>query len=591
MATRRTVLIVDDETSILLSLQRIFELSGDFEVLTARNVDEAWQIINKIIPDLIISDIAMPDIDGIEFCKMVRNHELTRNLPFIFLTAKSERLIEGFKAGGDDFILKPFNLDEVMAKIEAIFRRLKNTRELVTQLKGNLSDYSVDEILQLCNDKSITGTIILYNKGETGKIVLERGDIKDIIYADLSPTKALDILRLWNSGFFIIRPDDFGLRPDLIKKRPRTLPKPELNEAIPITDQVWWVGYRDIENRMQYNSYLRVFEKEKDRINFLIDPGGQNGFEAHKNKLLPLIGSLVNLQVMSVSTSLPQFFNNVKTFHEENSKLIYVTNNDILQFLQLFGINERQVKRIDILKDQTLKLVTNHKLRFIPVPYCPQRYSFMIYDEQSRILFSGLLFGSYVDLKQSNRLYAIEEDWEAVRQFQLHWMPTGNCLKFAVQEIRKLHPSPVIVAPMVGMIWRGIIVDQFLERLLNLETGIDLQLNPYNYEQVNNVIQACNRLLEHVEQLFTWSWIEGKIMQDAWLMARCAIVEGQIQKIYGNPTGCFDRLTSILIQGEEETIAGQILSFAKNVAQEFHLNEFIEPPMNGQKIKEFFQNG
>ena len=107
MANRRTVLIIDDDESILLSLQRIFELSCDFEVLTASNVDEAWQAINKILPDLIISDIAMPEIDGIEFCKMIRNNEITRNLPFIFLTAKSERLLEGIKAGGDDFITKP----------------------------------------------------------------------------------------------------------------------------------------------------------------------------------------------------------------------------------------------------------------------------------------------------------------------------------------------------------------------------------------------------------------------------------------------------------------------------------------------------
>lgn len=84
MATKRTVLIVDDEESILQSLQRIFELSGDFEVIPAKNVEEAWKAINNTLPDLILSDIAMPEVNGIEFCKMVRNNEITRNLPFIF---------------------------------------------------------------------------------------------------------------------------------------------------------------------------------------------------------------------------------------------------------------------------------------------------------------------------------------------------------------------------------------------------------------------------------------------------------------------------------------------------------------------------
>ena len=94
MGNKKTLLLVEDETSILYSVQRILELSDDYEVITAANGKIAIKKLEKTIPDLIISDIAMPELDGIEFCKHVRRSDLTRSIPFIFLTAKKERLLE-----------------------------------------------------------------------------------------------------------------------------------------------------------------------------------------------------------------------------------------------------------------------------------------------------------------------------------------------------------------------------------------------------------------------------------------------------------------------------------------------------------------
>ncbi|NOX89592.1 MAG: response regulator [Calditrichaeota bacterium] len=591
MANRRTVLIVDDEESILLSLQRIFELSGDFEVLTALNVDEAWQAINKILPDLILSDIAMPDTDGIEFCKMIRNHELTRNLPFIFLTAKSERLIEGIKAGGDDFILKPFNFDEVMAKIEAIFRRIKNTRELASQLKGSLIDYSVDDILQMCNDKSISGTVLLYNRGETGKIIIEKGDIKEIHYGDQSPTKALDTLRLWNSGLFVIRPVDIGLKPELIKKKSQSLPRPELNEAIPITEQTWWVGYQDMERRIQINSYLRIFEHSDRRINLLVETGAPEYHKHYKDKISSIIGNIGNLQIAAVMHTETEYSLNWQNLQKENPKIVFVTSKENLKRLKPFDINTRHVKLIDALKNQQLKLITEHRLKFIPVPFCPERGSFLLYDPQTRVLYSGLLFGSVFNYKKSNRLFAAEDDWDNVRDYHIEWIPSGRCLQFAVEQVKKLDPSPVIIAPQFGMIWRGSVVNVFMERLFFLETGVDLQLHKYPYDRVEKIIQAGNRLLEQVRQLFPFTLMEGKVHQDALLMARCVLEEGKIKKIYGSPDGFFERLVNTLIKGEDESIAAQIQSFANDIAKEFDLAisfDFSNSLINGEDL---FGNG
>ncbi len=591
MANKRTVLIVDDEESILQSLQRIFELSGDFEVITAQNVEEAWKAINNTLPDLIISDIAMPEVNGIEFCKMIRHNEITRNLPFIFLTAKSEQLLEGIKAGGDDFIIKPFNLDEVMAKIEAIFRRIRNTRELVVQLKGTLDDYSLDDILQLCHEKSISGSIVLYNQGETGKIILEKGDISEVIYADYSPTRALDHLRMWNQGLFVIRPNDIGLKPDLIKRKIPKATKPKLNELIPVIEQtLWWVGHRDLDQHIQVNSFVRLFESADKKINFLVYPGSVSYFDQHSKKITTLLNNLANVHVLAITNPTPELLLNFQKFNEANKKLIYLTSRQILAYMKPLGVNPRYVKPTDTLQKNILKLATDHQLQVINVPFSPEQESFMIYDEQSRVLFSGILFSSIVDFTQSGRLYALEEDWDAIRKFHQANIPTGNILKYAVEQVKKLTPSPLVIAPQFGMIWRGLTVSQFLERMYYLETGVDLMLEQSSFKQLDEVLEASNQLIIHVQQLFPFSWIEGKIRQDPFLMAKCQLGNEKINKIFGSPEHFFDRLLAVLLRGEDDHIAGQIQVFAKKIAREHDLTAAVNGADQINGLNEFFRN-
>lgn len=114
------ILIVDDEADIISLLRDYFEVNG-YIVLTARNGMEALkQVENQ--PDLILLDINMPDIDGLEVCKRIREFV---PCPILFLTAKVEDAdkINGFCIGGDDYIVKPFSIEELGARVEAHLRR------------------------------------------------------------------------------------------------------------------------------------------------------------------------------------------------------------------------------------------------------------------------------------------------------------------------------------------------------------------------------------------------------------------------------------------------------------------------------------
>jgi DNA-binding response OmpR family regulator len=118
------ILIVDDEPDIVQLLKDYFELQG-YLVMTAKNGTEALgKIPGK--PDIILLDINMPDINGLEVCRRIRMHV---SCPIVFLTAKvtEQDMVNGLMIGGDDYIMKPFSIEELGARVKAHLRREKRS--------------------------------------------------------------------------------------------------------------------------------------------------------------------------------------------------------------------------------------------------------------------------------------------------------------------------------------------------------------------------------------------------------------------------------------------------------------------------------
>lgn len=131
MPEEKKLLLVDDEPGIRESVQAYLEDSGEFEVDVASNAEQAWECLEKKTPDLIISDIMMPRVDGYQFLKKLRSDSRFASLPVVFLTARgmtSDR-IQGYQAGCDAYLSKPFDPDE----LEAIVRNLLIRRETLTE--------------------------------------------------------------------------------------------------------------------------------------------------------------------------------------------------------------------------------------------------------------------------------------------------------------------------------------------------------------------------------------------------------------------------------------------------------------------------
>ncbi len=124
-----TILVVDDQPLNVKLLQHKLERVG-MRVLAAYNGQECLDIVQESAPDLILLDIMMPDLDGMAVCRAVKEREDTRDLPIIFITAKSskEGRIAGLDAGAADYITKPIDLEETVARVQTQLRIQENHR-------------------------------------------------------------------------------------------------------------------------------------------------------------------------------------------------------------------------------------------------------------------------------------------------------------------------------------------------------------------------------------------------------------------------------------------------------------------------------
>ncbi len=184
------VLVVDDEENICALMSATLRLTG-FEVEIARDAAEALRAAARFEPDLVILDVMLPDMDGFEVAKRLR--AAGRDLPVLFLTARDavRDRVTGLTVGGDDYVTKPFDLEEVVLRVQAILRRAKTTappEDRVLRYADLELDETVHEVRRAGQPVELSPTefkLLRYLMLNAGKVV--------------SKSQILD--RVWNYDF------------------------------------------------------------------------------------------------------------------------------------------------------------------------------------------------------------------------------------------------------------------------------------------------------------------------------------------------------------------------------------------------------
>lgn len=136
--SRPLILVVDDTRQNLELLSKLLERGG-YDVAQAMDGPEALELATKETPDLILMDILMPGMNGIEVCRRLKADPATQGIPVIFLTAKSEsvEILAGFDAGAVDYVTKPFRVSELLARVH-VHVELRRARQEIRTLRGIL---------------------------------------------------------------------------------------------------------------------------------------------------------------------------------------------------------------------------------------------------------------------------------------------------------------------------------------------------------------------------------------------------------------------------------------------------------------------
>ena len=126
-----SVLVVDDDVDVARTIELALRRYDEFQVRLALSGAEALQAIRRSPPDIVVLDIIMPGMDGYEVCSQLRADPLHRDLPILFLSARGqvEDRIEGLGLGADDYLAKPFHIQELVLRIKAILRRVQRMRQ------------------------------------------------------------------------------------------------------------------------------------------------------------------------------------------------------------------------------------------------------------------------------------------------------------------------------------------------------------------------------------------------------------------------------------------------------------------------------
>jgi len=144
------IFAVDDENEVLQTVGRVLE-HEQYEMTLINSSIKALQLLEKQKPDLLILDIIMPEMDGVTLCRRLRRDPRFITLPILFLTAKGnvDDIVTGLDAGADDYVVKPFELPELHARISALLRR--GSREKMGKLTLEIGDLRLDsETFQAC---------------------------------------------------------------------------------------------------------------------------------------------------------------------------------------------------------------------------------------------------------------------------------------------------------------------------------------------------------------------------------------------------------------------------------------------------------
>lgn len=278
---KQHLLLVDGDAKSLRVMEVSLKKAG-FSVTTAVHGKDALEKVQISVPDLVLSDTRMPEMDGFELCKALKADERFKHIPFVYLTGQKsvEFKVKGLELGGEDYLTKPIYIKEIVTRLRMILQKAEKERiekrETKAGFAGNLSDMGVVDLVQTFEMGRKTGTITLTDGERTGVVFFREGRVVDAELARIHGEHAFYRMLNINEGKFEVqfipvdRPDRIEVSTQgLLMEGMRRLDEwGRMLEQLPSLDSVFEIDYRQLAERLaeipdEVNGILRLFDAKR----------------------------------------------------------------------------------------------------------------------------------------------------------------------------------------------------------------------------------------------------------------------------------------------------------------------------------------
>ncbi len=498
-------LLFDKEKRFYPIFGDILDITGH-KLMVALDEKKAKDLLKAVSPDFLI--LRWKDIDFFE--------EILKEGYFvvpIFLVEDYQQAEDLRKFGFSDFniLILPFNPLEFLNKSARLYQTLESPYDSVPSDLGIMNLF-----ISLLSRNTSTG-VLLNADGLSCEVYLKAGAVKgfscspqyfkEIIKSDNVSVKLLPYTEEAKlTTYFKNNAEFFSMLLEEVQVQPPTAYQEVVQETVPqevhkevqssapsmlsVEEGLFLINSLDPEGLLQRNMYLRVYEKGDSYVSLLFNVLPYHKFSAARDEIEKAIGKLENLRALILMDLLPEDTQSILNLLNLAPKLYVITSLPIALSLIGLGVPERRIKLVESFPDGLLSLVTGDVLRFIKTPFLPEKGSFVVFEEKTKILFSSKLFSSYClpEEYSTDKTAKIER---VVLYHRLNFSSIENAI--SLTQIGLINPS--VIRPAFGNpILEG--VDEVIERISKQKNTFNLA----NLEDETLILGLLSSILFELEK-------------------------------------------------------------------------------------------
>ena len=267
----------------------------------------------------------------------------------------------------------------------------------------------------------------------------------------------------------------------------------DLSKSVEISNEVYWVG-SGTKTFLSRNAYLLCYKGSGKNSTLLIDPGPTVDLDMLIHKVSEVLGTITQVNAVFMNHQDPDVVGNAPYLARSNPNTLMLATEDTWRLVSLSGLDSSKFRAVERFRNMRITMHNGQKIQFIPTPFCHFRGACMLYDLESRILFSGDFMGGIA----ATHLFATRDNWSGIKAFHQLYMPSNEAIRLAVRRIRELDPMPLMIAPQHGSIIQAEDIPYFLDQMDNLQVGLDIIMS---FDKIMpELIGGLNEIIDTVRQ-------------------------------------------------------------------------------------------